>query len=107
MKGMAVALLVAVSAAAFAAPKKIGGVQNENGDVKITLTRFIQNKVNAFMDLENGDMYNPRLISPSPDTAIIGTVKITATMTIKNASDAELGDKMPEFAIDDIRQEEI
>lgn len=36
MKGMAVALLVAVSAAAFAAPKKIGGVQNENGDVKIT-----------------------------------------------------------------------
>ena len=78
-----------------------------NGDVKITLTRFIQNKVNAFMDLENGDMYNPRLISPSPDTAIIGTVKITATMTIKNASDAELGDKMPEFAIDDIRQEEI
>ena len=35
-KGIAVALLIAVSAAAFAAPKKIGGVQNENGDVKIT-----------------------------------------------------------------------
>ena len=36
MKGIAVALLVAVSAAAFAAPKKIGGIQNDNGDVKIT-----------------------------------------------------------------------
>ena len=36
MKGIAVALLVAVASAAFAAPKKIGGVQNENGDVKIT-----------------------------------------------------------------------
>ena len=30
-----------------------------------------------------------------------------ATMTIKNASDAELGDKMPEFTIDDVRQEEV
>jgi len=36
MKGLAVALLVAVSAAAFAAPKKIGGIQNETGDVTIT-----------------------------------------------------------------------
>ena len=33
--------------------------------------------------------------------------QFTATMTIKNASDAELGDKMPEFTIDDFRQEEI
>ncbi len=39
-------------------------------------------------------------------SAFVGA-KITATMTIKNASDAELGDKMPEFTIDDIRQEEI
>ena len=38
---------------------------------------------------------------------IIGSVKFTATMTIKNASDDELGDKMPEFTIDDFRQEEI
>jgi len=28
-------------------------------------------------------------------------------MTIKNAADAELGNGMPEFTIDDIRQEEI
>ena len=38
---------------------------------------------------------------------VIGVVKITATMTIKNASDAELGNRMPEFTIDDIRQEDV
>ena len=38
---------------------------------------------------------------------IIGSVKFTATMTIKNASDAELGNGMPEFTIDDFRQEEF
>jgi hypothetical protein len=32
---------------------------------------------------------------------------MTVKMTIKNATDAELGDKMPEFTIDDIRQEDI
>lgn len=79
----------------------------QNGDVKITLTRFIQNKVNVFMDLENGGAYSPRLISPSPETVVIGATKITATMTIKNATDAELGNRMPEFTIDDVRQEEI
>ena len=79
----------------------------QNGDVKITLTRFIQNKVNAFVDMENGGAYSPRLISPSPETIVIGAAKITATMTIKNASDAELGNRMPEFTIDDIRQEEV
>ena len=35
----------------------------------------------------------------------IARTKITATMTIKNVSDAELGDNMPEFTIDDIQQE--
>lgn len=79
----------------------------QNGDVKITLTRFIQNKVNVFMDLENGGAYSPRLISPSPETVVIGATKITATMTIKNATDAELGNRMPEFTIDDVRQEEV
>jgi len=79
----------------------------QNGDVKITLTRFVQNKVNSFMDLESGGIYSPRLISPSPDTIVIGVSKITATMTIKNASDAELGDNMPEFTIDDVRQEGV
>jgi hypothetical protein len=79
----------------------------QNGDVKITLTRFIQNKVNVFMDLENGGAYSPRLISPSPETVVIGATKITATMTIKNATDEELGNRMPEFTIDDVRQEEV
>ena len=36
MRKLAVVLLVAAASAAFASPKKIGGVQNETGDVKIT-----------------------------------------------------------------------
>lgn len=36
MREIAAALLIAVAAAAFAAPMKIGGVQNETGDVDIT-----------------------------------------------------------------------
>ena len=51
---------------------------------------------------------NLQLADIGPDTnPLIGSVKFTATMTIKNASDAELGDKMPEFTIDDFHQEEI
>ena len=80
----------------------------QNGDVRITLTHFIENKVNAHMDLENGGSYSPRRLTPQPDdTIVIGSVKIVATMTIKNASDAELGNGMPEFTIDDIRQEAV
>ena len=37
---------------------------------------------------------------------LVGKVKFTATMTIKNASDAELGNGMPEFTIDDFTQVE-
>ena len=59
------------------------------------------------VDLENGGSYNPRRLTPQPDdTIVMGSVKVVATMTIKNASDAELGNGMPEFTIDDIRQEE-
>ena len=32
---------------------------------------------------------------------------MTVRMTIRNASDEELGNKTPEFSIDDIRQEDI
>ena len=79
----------------------------QNGDVKITLTHFIENKVNVHMDLETGDSYSPMRLTPQPDdTIVIGSVKVVATMTIKNASDAELGNGMPEFTIDDVRQEE-
>ena len=52
--------------------------------------------------------YNDKISADiSPDTnPLIGSVKFTAKMTIKNASDAELGDKMPEFTIDDFTQVE-
>ena len=77
----------------------------DNGDVKITLTHFIQNKVvNLFG--ENG-VYVPSFFSSESDAPVVAGAKITATMTIRNASDAELGEGMPEFTIDNIIQEEM
>jgi hypothetical protein len=38
---------------------------------------------------------------------ILSAFKLTTTMTIKNATDAELGNKMPEFTIDEIQQEAV
>ena len=76
----------------------------ENGDVKISLNHIVRNKMTYLFS--DDDIYAPHDISR--DVApIVGEVKITATMTIKNAADAELGNGMPEFTIDDIRQEEI
>ena len=76
----------------------------DSGDVKITVTHIQKSKLTS---LNYGDVnYQLRDITPNASPVSEG-VKITATMTIKNASDAELGDKMPEFTIDDIRQEEI
>ena len=78
----------------------------DNGDVKITLTRRVRNKICSIVD--DKGVYVPRLLRQSPDDLVTaGDVKITATMTIKNSTDAELGDAMPEFAIGDIRQEEV
>ena len=77
----------------------------DNGDVKITLTHFIQNKVvNLFG--ENG-VYVPSFFSSESDAPVVAGAKIIATMTIRNASDAELGEGMPEFTIDNIIQEEM
>ena len=78
---------------------------NDKGDVTITLNHIVRNKMTQLFT-SNG--INLQLADIGPDTnPLIGSVKFTATMTIKNASDAELGDKMPEFTIDDFRQEEI
>ena len=77
----------------------------ENGDVKITLTRVFQNKATNLIG--EGGIYGPQTISESVRGPILAGVKVTATMTIKNATDAELGDKMPEFTIDSFRQEEV
>jgi hypothetical protein len=77
----------------------------DNGDVKITLTRVLQNKAANLVG--EGGIYSPQTISQSVKGPILAEVKVLATMTIKNASDAELGDQMPEFTIDSIRQEEM
>ena len=80
----------------------------DNGDVKITLTHFIQNQLNTLLDMETGVCLNTRTLIPPPnDAPVIGTAKFVVTVTIKNASDEELGEGMPEFTIDDITQEEL
>ena len=77
----------------------------DNGDVKVTLTHFVRNNVTSLIG-DDGFFGAPKL-SGSYEGVILGEAKVTVTMTIKNASDAALGDKMPEFTIDDIRQEDI
>ena len=77
----------------------------DNGDVKITLTHLVRNKMTNFFG--DDGFYAPPRLSDSYEGLVLGEAKVTVTMTIKNASDAELGDKMPEFTIDDIRQEDI
>ena len=87
---------------------------SKNGDVTIRFTHIARNKVSNLTTLpkeENGavEMYasDALTLGQNLQGPIISEVKITATMTIKNATDAELGDKMPEFEITGIMQEEV
>ena len=82
----------------------------ENGDVTITKTLYVHSQINQLsaspeeMMAGNKDaVYAPKHLDGG--LADIACTKITATMTIKNVSDAELGDKMPDFTIDSIQQE--
>ena len=53
-------------------------------------------------------MYNSKLVSSPNACTILSNPKFVVTMTVKNVADADLGpNDMPEFTIDDIRQEEI
>ena len=82
----------------------------ENGDVTITKTLYVHNRIAQLsaspeeMMAGNKDaVYAPQHLDGG--IVDIACTKITATMTIKNVSDAELGDKMPDFTIDSIQQE--
>ena len=78
----------------------------DNGDVTITMTYQVRNKVTNLMG--NDGMFNPPdFKGTSYDGLVLGETKMTVRMTIRNASDEELGNKTPEFSIDDIRQEDI
>ena len=76
----------------------------DNGDVTITLNHIVQNKMTQLFT-SKGVNYSLGDISADA-SPLVGKVKFTATMTIKNASDAELGNGMPEFTIDDFTQVE-
>ena len=81
----------------------------ENGDVTITKTLYLHNQISQLaaspeeMMAGKDSVYAPKHLGSG--IVDIARTKITATMTIKNVSDAELGDNMPEFTIDDIQQE--
>lgn len=76
----------------------------ENGDVTIKRTSYIQNRINGIFGA-NG-MFSPTLL-PNLTSPCFSMVKVTATMTVRNATDAELGDGMPQFEITDVQQEEL
>ena len=73
--------------------------------MKITLTHLVRNKMTNFFG--DDGFYAPPGLSDSYDGLVLGETKMTVRMTIRNASDEELGNKTPEFTIDDIRQEDI
>ena len=78
----------------------------DNGDVTITMTYHVRNKVSNLIG--NDGMFNPPDFKGSSyDGLVLGETKMTVKMTIRNASDEELGKNAPEFSIDDIRQEDI
>ena len=78
----------------------------ENGDVTITFTHILQNKLTSIMDMNKGTALTFHDVN-ADQQPILSAFKLTTTMTIKNATDAELGNKMPEFTIDEIQQEAV
>ena len=71
----------------------------------ITLTHILQNKLTSILDLDQGTLtFHDVNADKQP---LLGAFKFTATITIKNATDDELGNKMPEFTIDAIQHEAV
>ena len=76
----------------------------DNGDVTIKATCFQWNKVAGLTTDERTYNLSDLTSNKSP---VFGGLKITATMKITNASDAALGENMPDFEIINISQEEV
>ena len=77
---------------------------DDNGDVTIKLTHYAVTTVNS-ITLDSGEEQN--LILLDNQQARIGMSKMVVTVKIPNVSDAELGDKMPDFEIADFTQEQM
>ena len=82
---------------------------SETGDVTITLTHIAKNKVSTLTTVQGDkvEMYAPSNLGQNLKGPMLAGAKFTVTMTIKNATDAELGDKMPEFTITRLEQVEV
>lgn len=77
-------------------------IDAKTGDVTIKLTHYETNLFTYHMTDGGKTISFSKADKTSPRMA---TTRMEVTMVIKNASDAELGDKMPEFAITEIKQE--
>ena len=77
---------------------------DDNGDVTIKLTHYAITTVNNITS-DSGEEQN--LILLDKQQARIGMSKMVVTVKIPNASDAELGDKMPNFEITGFTQEQM
>lgn len=77
---------------------------DDNGDVTIKLTHYAITTVNSITSDSGEDQ---KLILLDGQQAKIGMSKMVVTVKIPNASDAELGDKMPDFEIADFTQEQM
>ena len=77
--------------------------EDEDGNVTIKLTHYASTGV---INLLIGDEAIPcaKIDRAQPK---VGEMKMTATVKITNATDAELGDAMPHFEVTDFTQEEV
>lgn len=73
---------------------------DENGNVKIDITRIAANKLMAI------DQYVPKSIGKET-TQILGGVKIKATVKITNVADVDLRGNLPAISIESFEQEEL
>ena len=77
---------------------------DDSGDVTIKLTHYAITTVN---NITSDSGKEQKLILLDQQQARIGMSKMVVTVKISNASDAELGDKMPDFEITDFTQEQM
>lgn len=75
---------------------------DDKGNATIVLTHFETNCFAQYFDDKNNTVEFSKDQKNSP---VMATTRMVVTMVIKNAPDSELGEKIPEFEIKEIKQE--
>lgn len=76
----------------------------DNGDVTVKLTHYFTATVNMLIS-DDGKLTSLSMLNGQSPT--ISLSKMTATVKITNATDAELGDNMPQFEVTDFTKEPV